>query len=135
LARHNTLSVDFVKICCSLAWTQRGRAAIETAKATAEHAKYAEAGRETVSGSFPRVPRISRFPPVFIPHRIASTEELKRMAARKRCQKNNAFQDSSAVHLLAGNGARRSRAITGRGSRHRVNAVLIWLYRSKESIL
>ena len=37
--------------------------AIEAARATAEYAKYAEAGRENLSISFPRASRISRLRP------------------------------------------------------------------------
>ena len=40
---------------------QRGRAAIEAARATAEYANHAEAGRDNFSISFPRGSRIPRF--------------------------------------------------------------------------
>ena len=44
--------------------TQRGRAATEAARATAEYAKYARAGREPLFIPFPRIWRIPRFNPL-----------------------------------------------------------------------
>jgi hypothetical protein len=42
---------------------QRGGAATVAARATAEYAEYAKAGRESLSISFPRIWRIPRFDP------------------------------------------------------------------------